>query len=143
MVSCFGNEAKQPEQIIFKNWFNEPNIRGGPINILEPGNMRYFHYLRKPHINIHFAGTNFASKWMGYMSGAVQSGYTAAAEILEKLEPNLLNDADKKYLDTEKSFSSHENLAQNNGFSRINFVNGILLPAIGIGIFIGMYRSKL
>ena len=143
MISCFGDEAKQPEQIIFKNWFNEPNIRGGPINILEPGNMRYFHYLRKPHINIHFAGTNFASKWMGYMSGAVQSGYTAAAEILEKLEPHLLNDDDKKYLDTENSFSSHENLAQNNGFSRINFANGVLLPAIGIGIFIGMYRSKL
>ena len=143
MISCFGDEAKQPEQIIFKNWFNEPNIRGGPINILEPGNMRYFHYLRKPHINIHFAGTNFASKWMGYMSGAVQSGYTAAAEILEKLEPHSLNDDDKKYLDREKSFSSHENLEQNNGFSRINFVNGILLPAIGIGIFIGMYRSKL
>ena len=143
MVDCFGEEAKHPEKIIYKNWINEPHIRGGPINILEPGNMRNFQYLRKPHVNIHFAGTNFTSKWMGYLSGALESGYTAAAEILEKCEPQLLSEEDKCYLQKEE-LSYEENVKQNNGFSKINFVNAFLVPSIAIGIGIMISRkSKL
>jgi monoamine oxidase len=38
--------------------------------------------LRKPFKNIHFAGTETASQWMGYMDGAVDAGRRAASEIL-------------------------------------------------------------
>jgi hypothetical protein len=38
--------------------------------------------LRKPFNNIHFAGTETASQWMGYMDGAVDAGRRAASEIL-------------------------------------------------------------
>jgi len=38
--------------------------------------------LREPVGRIHWAGTETAVEWTGYMEGAVQSGERAAAEIL-------------------------------------------------------------
>jgi monoamine oxidase len=34
---------------------------------------------------IHWAGTETATEWNGYMDGAVQSGERAASEVLAKL----------------------------------------------------------
>ena len=47
--------------------------------------------LRKPHHNVHFAGTETAHDWMGYIDGAIQAGYRSAEEILERIKqaPNL------------------------------------------------------
>jgi monoamine oxidase len=39
----------------------------------------------RPIGNMHFAGTETASRWSGYMCGAVEAGERAAKEILEKL----------------------------------------------------------
>ena len=146
IISCFGEEARHPEKIIYKNWSNESHIRGGPINILGPGNMRFFHYLKKPHINIHFAGTNFASKWTGYLSGAVHSGYTAAAEILEKLDPKSLTMIDKNYLSSNAT-AYFPPIKQDTGFSNPNlaniFVSSSLLIGIGIGFLITRIRPRL
>ena len=44
--------------------------------------------LRKVIGNVHWAGTETATVWAGYMDGAVQSGYRAAAEVLTALNPN-------------------------------------------------------
>ena len=44
--------------------------------------------LRKPYKNIHFAGTETASQWMGYMDGAVDAGRRAASEILVSFRNN-------------------------------------------------------
>jgi monoamine oxidase len=41
--------------------------------------------LRTPCGRIHWAGTETATVWMGYMDGAIQSGYRASEEILERL----------------------------------------------------------
>lgn len=38
--------------------------------------------LRKPIGRLHFAGTETATEWFGYMDGALQSGERAAAEVL-------------------------------------------------------------
>ena len=40
--------------------------------------------LRQPMGNVHFAGTETATEWSGYMDGAVQAGERAAREILYK-----------------------------------------------------------
>ena len=40
---------------------------------------------RRPAGLLHWAGTETATEWSGYMDGAVQSGKRAAAEILETL----------------------------------------------------------
>jgi monoamine oxidase len=34
---------------------------------------------------VHWAGTETASRWMGYMDGAVESGQRAANEVLAAL----------------------------------------------------------
>ena len=141
MVNCFGHEAEHPENIIYKNWIEEPNIRGGPVSILSPGNMRFFNYLRRPHLNIHFAGTNLTYTWMGYLSGAVQSGYTSAAEILEKFEPHSLTEKDKEYLSDNDSVYS-ENVNHETGFSYCNFSNHFVPSSIAIGIGIGILISR-
>ena len=40
--------------------------------------------IRQPHGRIHWAGTETASKWMGYVDGAIRSGERAAEEVLVK-----------------------------------------------------------
>ncbi len=42
----------------------------------------YGRALRAPVGSIHWAGTETATEWSGYIDGAVQSGQRAAAEIL-------------------------------------------------------------
>lgn len=39
---------------------------------------------------IHWAGTETATQWCGYMSGAVQSGQRAAVEVMAELCPTVL-----------------------------------------------------
>ena len=35
---------------------------------------------------VHWAGTETATEWRGYMNGAVQAGQRAASEVLERLD---------------------------------------------------------
>ena len=61
--------------------------------------MHNFQHLRQPwKQTVHFAGTALATSWCGYMSGAVQSGYRAAAEIIKDLAPDKLTQEDKDNL---------------------------------------------
>lgn len=46
---------------------------------------KYGPYLRQPFGRIHYAGTETATKWSGYMEGALSAGKRAAREILAKL----------------------------------------------------------
>ena len=41
----------------------------------------YFRELRRPVGRLHFAGTETATHWSGYMEGAVQAGERAAREV--------------------------------------------------------------
>jgi monoamine oxidase len=43
--------------------------------------------LRRPSGLLHWAGTETATEWSGYMDGAVQSGKRAAGEVLKALNP--------------------------------------------------------
>jgi monoamine oxidase len=50
---------------------------------MPPGAMTQFGpVLREPVGRIHWAGTETASVWSGYMDGALTSGERAAAEVL-------------------------------------------------------------
>jgi monoamine oxidase len=46
--------------------------------------------LREPVGNLHFAGTETAGDWKGYMEGAVRSGERAAKEVIDGLSGTLL-----------------------------------------------------
>jgi monoamine oxidase len=82
----FGRQARQPRQFLETNWSAEPWTRGCPVGIPSPGTLlAYGPRLRQPVGRIHWAGTETATYWNGYMDGAVSSGERAAAEVLAKL----------------------------------------------------------
>jgi monoamine oxidase len=82
-VRYFGQRAARPRLYIDQVWDRETYTGGCPVGIMAPGVMtEYGRALRKPCGHIHWAGTETATQWTGYMDGAVQSGQRAAAEVL-------------------------------------------------------------
>jgi len=68
------------------NWVDEPWSRGAPTGLFGPGALfEYGPALRTPVGRVHWAGTETAEYWTGYMDGAVRSGERAAAEVLAAL----------------------------------------------------------
>jgi monoamine oxidase len=79
----FGRRAAHPVLYVEKDWSAEPHSRGCYAGVLGPGAWTaYGRLLREPIGRIHWAGTETATRWMGYMDGAIQSGRRAAAEVL-------------------------------------------------------------
>jgi monoamine oxidase len=86
LANYFGNEALNPQQVVTFNWSTEVWNRGCPVAVLAPGTLIDFgSALRVPVDRIHWAGTETATYWNGYMDGAVRSGERAASEVLPLL----------------------------------------------------------
>lgn len=84
LVDYFGEQAAQPLAYIDCDWTAEPWSRGGYVAYMAPGAMTGFgDIIREPCGRIHWAGTETATEWMGYLDGALQSGMRAAAEIAQ------------------------------------------------------------
>ena len=82
----FGPQARHPRDFLETSWSAEQWTRGCPVGIPSPGTLLvYGSRLREPVGRIHWAGTETATYWNGYMDGAVSSGERAAAEVLAKL----------------------------------------------------------
>lgn len=83
MVRYFGEQTQKPFAYIEQNWADEEYSRGCYAGYMPPGVLSmYGSALRTPIGRIHWAGTETATIWNGYMDGALQSGERAAAEIL-------------------------------------------------------------
>lgn len=81
-----GDEALNPTQYFAFDWPSEEWSRGGPVGYAGPGVLHdYANTLRAPVGPIHWAGTETATFWNGYMEGAVQAGERAACEVLDCL----------------------------------------------------------
>ena len=79
----FGPPARDPVKYFEKDWSGEPYSRGCYAGVLGPGAWTgYGRALREPVDRIHWAGTETATRWMGYLDGAIQSGRRAAAEVM-------------------------------------------------------------
>lgn len=66
-----------------KDWAAEPWSAGCYTGVMPPGVLTaYGAALRKPCGRIHWAGTETARIWCGYMEGAIESGERAAEEVL-------------------------------------------------------------
>lgn len=102
MVSYFGEEARNPINYIEKTWTTEDSIEGGPVEYLPPGFMHHFNGIRKSEGRIHFAGTATATDWTGYLSGAAQSGFRTASEVLREMNPDQMTEKDKDYLTAKR-----------------------------------------
>ncbi len=86
LARYFGPRAARPADYIELDWQRERWTGGCYGTLFGPGVWtRYGHALREPIGPIHWAGTETASRWAGYMDGAVRSGERAAAEVLPRL----------------------------------------------------------
>ncbi|WP_111656971.1 flavin monoamine oxidase family protein [Isoalcanivorax indicus] len=80
----FGPRAQQPLQYLDHVWADEIWSRGCYAGVAGPGLLsRYGESMRVPHGRVHWAGTETASHWNGYVEGAVRSGLRAADEVLQ------------------------------------------------------------
>jgi len=79
----FGSQALEPLEYIDKSWMDEPFARGCYAALMGPGVWSNgAARLREPQGRLHFAGTETATRWMGYFDGAVQAAERAVAEVL-------------------------------------------------------------
>jgi monoamine oxidase len=83
---AFGARALSPIDYVEMNWSQETYSRGCPVAVAPPGVLTtYGSALREPVDRIHWAGTETATFWNGYMDGAVSAGLRAAREVLARL----------------------------------------------------------
>lgn len=85
LARFFGEEAGRPVEYVEKDWSAEPWSRGCYAALMAPGVLtEYGAALRAPVGRVHWAGTETAVRWMGYMDGALESGERVAREITER-----------------------------------------------------------
>jgi monoamine oxidase len=87
VLACFerlyGHRAALPLEYAEQTWAEEEWSGGGPTSNFGPGGWTACGpALREPAGRVHWAGTETASVWSGYMEGALQAGERVAAEIL-------------------------------------------------------------
>ena len=84
----FGPRAADPEEYVERDWAAEEWSRGCYGGRFGTGVWTgYGEALREPIGRIHWAGTETAEVWNGYMDGAIRSGERAAREVLSAGEP--------------------------------------------------------
>jgi monoamine oxidase len=82
LTKYFGSRAAEPLDIVVQDWSAERWTRGCYGAHLGAGVWtRYGSALAEPVGDIHWAGTETAESWNGYMDGAVRSGQRVAREI--------------------------------------------------------------
>lgn len=85
-AAMFGEQALSPIEYVEHDWTKERWTGGGPVANYAPGTMiRFGKEIRRPFGRVHWAGTETATYWTGYMDGAVRAGERAAVEVLERL----------------------------------------------------------
>ena len=78
----FGDDAQNARDYVERDWSSDPWTRGCYAGFLPPGALTgYGPALRTPVGRIHWAGTETAEDWNGYIEGAIRSGERAAGEV--------------------------------------------------------------
>lgn len=82
-ASVVGPQALTPIDYVEHDWSRERWSLGGPVAIAGVGTIYgYGSAIREPFGRVHWAGTETATYWSGYMDGAVRAGERAASEVL-------------------------------------------------------------
>ncbi len=85
-TALFGGQAANPIDYLDQRWGAEAFAPGGPTAAVPPGSWTEFGpLLRRPVGPLHWAGTETADEWTGFMDGAVRSGQRAADEVGQAL----------------------------------------------------------
>ncbi|MEU7811194.1 NAD(P)/FAD-dependent oxidoreductase [Pseudonocardia sp. NPDC049154] len=81
LATLFGSQASQPTQILEQRWVDEPWITGC-VSTRAPGVMTaYTDAVTMPVGRIHWAGTEAAPRFEGYLEGAVRAAERAVDEV--------------------------------------------------------------
>lgn len=82
IAEFLGEAARHPTDYVEEVWTLSPYHRGGYVSVPGPGVLTGFGTaLLDPVGRIHWAGTETAEAWTGYIDGAVRSGERAAKEV--------------------------------------------------------------
>ena len=82
LAHLFGRQALAPQAYIEMDWSRE-RWTSGCVSILGPNVLtQHGAALRQPYRRVHWAGTETADIWNGYMEGAVRSGKRVAMELI-------------------------------------------------------------
>jgi monoamine oxidase len=93
LTRAFGPKARAPLEMVEQHWPAEPFTRGGPVAISSTGALTELGpALRAPVGPLHWAGTETATKWCGYLDGALSAGIRAADEVLHALKGEPVGD---------------------------------------------------
>jgi monoamine oxidase len=153
MEQCLGPKARDYVEYIEFNWMDDEvgHIGGGPGLIVPPGCMHNFHYIRLPHgKHVYFAGTETALSWSGFMSGAVEAGWRAAAEVLENLRPEKMTSDDRTMLAKNRAMLNTDRRGEMMRKNRVHRrtglgstgVNSWLMLLGGVGVAVGCYMQR-
>ncbi|MFI6503079.1 flavin monoamine oxidase family protein [Nonomuraea typhae] len=85
LAACLGPEAARPAAYLETDWRRQPYVFGCQGG-LRPGALTAAG--PSPHApagGLHWAGTESADRWTGWMNGAVQAGERCAREVLDRL----------------------------------------------------------
>ncbi|MFE5911273.1 flavin monoamine oxidase family protein [Streptomyces wedmorensis] len=81
LVTLFGPEAARPVRVVEQSWVGQPWI-AGCVSTRAPGVMtRYTDAVTTPVDRIHWAGTEAAPEFEGYLEGAVRAAERAVDEV--------------------------------------------------------------
>jgi monoamine oxidase len=84
---AFGPRALDAIEVVEQHWPAELYTGGGPVAVSSPGALSaHGPALRAPVGPLHWAGTETATKWSGYLDGALSSGLRAADEVILQLK---------------------------------------------------------
>ncbi|EGC30059.1 hypothetical protein DICPUDRAFT_58486 [Dictyostelium purpureum] len=123
------DRAFSPTNYLERNWASNPWSNGGYGCIMGPHDYsNYGKALREPIGNIHFAGTETATEWAGYMEGALQSAERVSNEIIPKFNSNY-----KPQLKT--NLNGHSN--------NLNFLNYLIMISSMVLIVILIFYNLL
>jgi monoamine oxidase len=87
LVSFWGADAAKPIEYEDQDWPSDPWSRGCYMASPGPGILSGVGAaIRVPHGRAHWAGTETADRWAGYIDGAVRSGERAAGEVLGRMK---------------------------------------------------------
>jgi monoamine oxidase len=90
LAMVFGDEALYPRDYFDHDWLTEPFIGGGYQCYAPPGVMTGgFAELRESIGRLHWAGTETAVGYYGYVEGALEAAERAASEVARSLEKDL------------------------------------------------------
>lgn len=86
LARYFGKQALSPIDYTDKDWLSDEWARGCYVGVMPPGLLTELGpALRRPVGAIHWAGTETAPQFCGYIEGAIRSGERAADEVIDAL----------------------------------------------------------